>query len=401
MQSQRGYFSSLEKIRMILRIHAAMFLPFVVAYYVYYFATLHGMVDRDGNPFGRDFTFFWRAIQLIKSGDVSGIYSPDVYAGEMRRLFSIPIECTWPYPPYFLFLLWPFTFFTSYGTAYGAWEALNMGAFTFALFWRSPLSWDWRLILVSAPMVLLNPFVGQNVLLISALIIGGFRLLSRMPVLAGVLFGLAAFKPQLAFLMPFVLLALRRYRALASAALTVGGMALASVLVFGWDNWRSFFANLSDLSQHLPGRMISPYAALQLLGVSPHAALSVHDVLAVVVVLLLCLKLGRMRGEHWTQWLKLTAPAMYLVTPYGFIYNLCFLNAVWVLWLARQEKAALAPSSTVLWLMLWYAAIFHQALDQAGIPLIPVLLLLAFLVEWRRPIREGKTQPNAGEMAVS
>jgi len=383
MRFLHDYFSDPKKIRRILRIHAWIFLSVSAGYYVYYLATLHGLVDRDGNPFGRDFTFFWRAAQILKHGEVGGLYSPSTYADSLSALFTIPLACDWRYPPYFLFLLWPFTFFSSYSWAYGCWTLINTLSFALALFWRSHLSGTWRWIVFSAPMVLLNLFVGQAGLLVAALFIGGFRLLANYPGWAGVLLGLISLKPQFALLIPFILLALKQYKAFLTASLTFGGMMLASLITFGWESWQGFFAyNLSRLTQPLPGKMISLYAALQLFEVPASLAFYLQALLAMAVTAALCLRLRPMRKMPWVHLLKLIVPALYLVTPYTFVYDLCLLDAVWIVWLHHQDRQRLGAFDVLLWLALWYAPLFNHALYADRLPLIPILLLLAFITAW-------------------
>ena len=72
---------------------------------------------------------------------------------------------------------------------------------------------------------------GQTGFLTGALLAGGVLALPRHEILAGVFFGLLAYKPQFGLLIPFVLLAGGYWRAIAAATATV----LASVAV----TWRS------------------------------------------------------------------------------------------------------------------------------------------------------------------
>ena len=58
--------------------------------------------------------------------------------------------------------------------------------------------------------------------------------------IAGVLFGLQAYKPHLALMIPVALLAGRQWRAFVAAGVTVGVLLLASLALAGWDSWRGF-----------------------------------------------------------------------------------------------------------------------------------------------------------------
>ena len=59
---------------------------------------------------------------------------------------------------------------------------------------------------------------------------------------AGILFGLLAYKPQFGLMIPLVLLATGRWRTVFAAAATVAALALAVTLAFGIETWRAFFA---------------------------------------------------------------------------------------------------------------------------------------------------------------
>ena len=68
-------------------------------------------------------------------------------------------------------------------------------------------------------------------------------MLDARPVLAGVLFGLIAYKPQFGVLIPLVLIATGRWRAFLAAGVTVAALALATLIAFGPEVWRAFFAS--------------------------------------------------------------------------------------------------------------------------------------------------------------
>jgi arabinofuranan 3-O-arabinosyltransferase len=64
--------------------------------------------------------------------------------------------------------------------------------------------------------------------------------LERRPVIAGMLFGLQAYKPHLALMIPVALLAGRQWRAMFAAAATVAVLVLATLALAGIDGWRGF-----------------------------------------------------------------------------------------------------------------------------------------------------------------
>src|SRR5581483_11943227 len=85
---------------------------------------------------------------------------------------------------------------------------------------------------------------GQTGLLTGALLAGGALALPRREVLAGVLFGLLAYKPQFGLLIPIVLAAGGYWRAIGAAAATVLATLAATLALWGWPVWQAFLASI-------------------------------------------------------------------------------------------------------------------------------------------------------------
>ncbi|MBZ4317346.1 DUF2029 domain-containing protein, partial [Mycobacterium tuberculosis] len=76
------------------------------------------------------------------------------------------------------------------------------------------------LVVVAYSGVCLSALFGQNSVLTAGLAALALHLLGKRPVVAGVVIGLLAIKPQLAVVFPFVLIAARAWRTFAAAALS-------------------------------------------------------------------------------------------------------------------------------------------------------------------------------------
>jgi hypothetical protein len=98
---------------------------------------------------------------------------------------------------------------------------------------------------ITFPAVIINFMCGQNGFLTTALIGGGLLLLDRWPLLAGFLFGLMAYKPQFAILIPLALIVARRWRALIATAISTILFAAVSLAVFGAPAWRAFVGGIA------------------------------------------------------------------------------------------------------------------------------------------------------------
>jgi hypothetical protein len=91
--------------------------------------------------------------------------------------------------------------------------------------------------------VFINIGHGHNGLLTAALFGFALVLLDRRPLIAGLLFGLLAYKPQFGLFIPLVLAASGRWKSFAAAAATVLLFTLATVLAFGPQVWDAFLAS--------------------------------------------------------------------------------------------------------------------------------------------------------------
>ncbi len=250
----------------------------------------------------QDWMVYYTAARAYLDGNLPLIFDGVRLTAHMNAVFAdwLPkplVFHPWLYPPPYLLLLIPFGLmpFAAACTVF----LLATFACLLAAIWGTIGAgyrrWLMALSLIFAPAVAFNIGTGQNAFLTSALLIGGFGLLLRRPLLAGVLFGLLSCKPQLALLAPVALIAARQWRALASAVAAAGALALASVAVFGFEPWRVwvewFTSAPPDLYQawlkwgRLSGESI--YTNLALLGASYSAATAgqgVATVLAAVCV---------------------------------------------------------------------------------------------------------------------
>ena len=100
----------------------------------------------------------------------------------------------------------------------------------------------WLLLALAFPAVFINLGQAHNGFLTAALIGAALVQLDRRPVVAGVLIGLLAYKPQFGVLIPLVLAVSGRWRVFASAAVTLAVMTLAVTFAFGADVWSAFLA---------------------------------------------------------------------------------------------------------------------------------------------------------------
>jgi len=230
---------------------------------------------------------------------------------------------------------------------------------------------------------------GQNAFLSAALIGAGAGWLDRRPVLAGVAFGLLAFKPHLGLLLPVALIAGARWKTFAAAAVTVALFAGASVAAFGVEAWRGFLANGAlaratlELGLVEPGKMVSAFAAVRVLGGPTGLAYAAQG----------CIAVGAALGLGWAIRKRpsggaeaaLIVLAASLASPFLLDYDLAML-AFPLAWLAMQGVAnGFRPWEKITLVAAYVLPVVARPLAMsAHLPLAPLALATLFVLILRR-----------------
>ena len=265
-----------------------------------------------------DFYVFWAAARHIEAP-----YDPAVIT---QLQAALHIDGAWPfvYPPTFLLAAWPFAQLPL-ELAYPLWTGLISALFFFAASFMVRPPWATLALFIVPPVVLaISP--GQTSMLIGAAAIGGFQLLKRRPVLAGVLFGLAAcIKPQAMILAPIVLWG--HGQAMRWSLITGLGLVLAS-FVFGPARWIEWVQAIGDFRNVVPAtERVNPSALID----SPWwmAALGL---------------LGAWLAWRLRDLSGLVAGALCL-TPYAHQYDLAPLAPLALMWLSDWRSAGLGKAA--------------------------------------------------------
>ena len=344
-------------------------------------------LDPLGKPLGYDFLAFFGASELVLAGRAAAAYDMEAIAAVQRTAVAgnraiLP----WLYPPTFLLVVAPLGLL-GYGAALAAWVAATLTGFL-AMVRR--LS-DHRMALPLAlgfSAVFANAMQGQIGFLTAALAGFGLLLLDRRPLLAGLILGLLVIKPHFGLLLPVMLLADRRWPAIAGAALSSVGLCLASLAAFGPDAWTGFLAS----SQAAAGWMNEGYfpaekspsvlLALKTLGAPNLAAVAVYATLALALGVAVW-RVWRADGDIRLK-IAVAVPAMVLASPYAFDYDLVLLAIPIGLLADHARRAALAPGTKAVLALAYVAPALGPALAKTtGVQLTGLAVLLLFAAAWR------------------
>ena len=235
---------------------------------IYLVATSDGLIDYQGRPLGTDFSNVYTAGRMVLEGRPADAFDPRLEHAREQELFGEKTPFYgWHYPPFFLVVAAALALMP-YQLALIVWQGVTLALYLLAIraivsrFIAPPPAAAtlpasqggiWLLLALAYPAVFVNLGHGHNGFLTAALI--GFALvnLDTRPILAGILFGLLAYKPQFGLMIPLVLLATGRWRTVFAAGATV------ALLVAGRDARRSASTpgTPSSASPNTPARSCS------------------------------------------------------------------------------------------------------------------------------------------------
>ena len=401
-----------------MRLWAIAVLIASMAGIVWLAATSNGLNDYQGRPLGTDFSNIYVAGSYIAEGRPEAPFDPRLQHARAKEIFGAATPLYgWHYPPFFHFIAAPLATMP-YLPALFVWQAMTLALYLLAI-WSTtrfipppkgeggerrssePGGQITLLLALAFPAVFVNLGHGHNGFLTAALI--GFALLwlDRRPILAGVLFGLLAYKPQFGLMIPLVLLATGRWRTLFAAGATVLALTVAVTLVFGMETWRAFFASApftrEVLEQGGPGWHLiqSIFSFVRMWGGSIPLAYAAQGALTLGLAAAL-VWLWRSQADVAPKAAALCLAAL-LATPYSMDYDMMALAPAIAFLVMHGLKRGFAPYEVTALAALWIVPLVARSIAQAAlIPLSVIVMLAMFLLVLHRA--RGRFAPAA--MAV-
>lgn len=361
----------------------------------------HGIIGLS-EMWGRDFANVWTGGKLALSGQLNLLYDVARYRSAEHALYGTVGVHNYSYPPLALFLDIPFALLP-YGAALTMWLVGTGLLFVLAARpWWPEGRVPWLLLLTPAAMM--NIWAGHYGFLIGALFLAGWHWLPDRPRRAGLCFGLMALKPHVAVLVPVILLLRGDWRTVATAALTVGLLVLASALAFGPELWAQYLtvtagvqARMIDPGTEFYGLMATSLASALLRQHVPAAIAYGLQGVAIAGVAI-GVTVATVRRAPPATLALLAATGTFVILPYAFNYDLTIVMLAALVAYGRpdaslMEKAvALTAFLTPQWGMVASAI---------GVPLTPIALISLFAVELRRQVRSGRDAPAGAGAARS
>ena len=390
--------------------YSRLFLAVYAITIIFTLVLSRNFIDPQGKPVGTDFICFWTAGRIALDGHAVDVYNFNyMFAMEQKMMPWGPGQKTpllpWLYPPVFLFAAAALAFLP-YGAALGAWTAATLPLYLASV--RSILPGKNAIPAALAfPAAFTNLVHGQNGFLTAGLLGGALVLLARSPWLAGVLFGLLAYKPQLALLIPLALLVGGYWRTMLAAAVTAVLFIGLSWAVFGSRVWPAFFASLpttrlNGLENGAAGwgALQSLFSAVRMYGGSVELAYWLQGVLAILTAVALV----------WI-WLKPVSAsvkcaalpiAMLLATPYVLDYDLTLL-ALPIAWIAGIGlREGFLPWEKITLFAAWLLPLLAHTMGKfLRLPLAPFVMALLLAITIRRALSDLTVIGNTAETSFN
>lgn len=365
------------------------------------FSARDGLLDYRGEPIGTDFANVWTAGRMALEGNAADVFDPIEHYKKQQEVFGEEAPFFgWHYPPLFL-LAASLLAFLPYLPAWAAWQAITIIPYLKLMRAIVPHKLT-TLVAIAFPAVFVNVGHGQNGFLTASLIGGGLYFLNKRPVLAGILFGLLAYKPQFGILLPLVLMATGRWRAFAAATVCVLSVSALTTAIFGVDVWPAFleggsFTRDVILERGATGweKIQSLFSALRHWGAPVYVAYAAQGVLAISLAVS-TVWLWRGDAPFEAKAAGLIAASL-LVSPYFLDYDLMALGPAIAFLTALGLRQGFLPYEKSVLALAWAVPLFARSISMATtIPLGLIATSCLFVIALQHARARGgvATNPN-------
>jgi alpha-1,2-mannosyltransferase len=369
---------------------------FPISFLIAYIWVLPGII-RGCEHSRSDFIEWWSASSLVLGGSPAAVYDNVRLWATEKSIAGAGVGFTpFPYPPIYLLMIAPLAYLPYLG-AMLLWSVIGLIAYALILGRIEPRG---LLLALVFPGAFLSLISGQNGFLTITLLGTAVFCLDRRPILAGLILGLCAYKPQLASLVPLFLCVTARWRTLVASAASLALFGLLSCAAFGWHIWPAFFHSIQFtrvvvLEHGAPRwqKFETVFSAARMWGFGIEASYLFHFSVAIPAVAA-AVVVWRRASVVELQAAALVLATM-LVTPHLLEYDTVLL-ALPIAWLAVDGlRSRFLPGDIVILAMLWLYPAVMRELAPHGLPLTPVVIAAALFICVRRSLYSASSPYRA------
>ncbi len=381
-QLRSGSFLNAER----RKVYSIITLIVTIAGLIYMFSRTDALIMADGQPIGTDFSNVYTAGSMIHEGRAADVWDWGQHAQAMKDIFGSRLDAyyAWHYPPFFLFIASVFAFLP-YLWALILWQLSTLAGFTYSIKKIMAERPGWLLPTLGFPAVFVNMGHGQNAFLTAMLFGLSMFYLNKKPILAGILIGLMAYKPQFGFLIPLALLAGGYYKTFFSAGITVLIMSALATVTFGMDIWPAFMESMTltrdiILEDGSTGwhKIQSAFSAIMNWTGNVTVAYAVHGLIALFITATIFLAFRKPVAHEDRAALLILGSLMF--TPYMLDYDMVVVGPAIAFLVYRGLKSGFRPWEVLLLLLLWFAPLLTRPLMMGtGIPVGFLIMCIIFV----------------------
>ncbi len=305
---------------------------------------LLGWVNRERFLAGiNDFAQLYAGATLIGTPE---LYSPEANKRVHREAMGVEvISVYYSRPPFYAYLLKPLAALP-YRTAYWIFQSVSficIGWFLWA-FARDRI--EVALFACLYPPLIITPLNGQDVGIVLALAGAGYLLMERdKPLQAGLVWSLCAIKLHLFVFLPVVLIAHKRWRALAGGV--VGGCVLVALSFLAQGrNWISEYLTLLRSSDIHPERDNMPN--FQALRVAIDPSLLESWLLPAALLAAVLAVIAIWGAKHWALAMAFALPASLLVSYHAYVQDTLLLLLTLALFLRHGATPPMVRFAAII-----------------------------------------------------
>jgi hypothetical protein len=350
-----------------------------------------------GQPVLPDYLAHWTGGRMLLDGHAAALFDPAVQTALQHRLVGSGGLSWFVSPPYTAWIYLPLALLP-YGASAVVWLLLDGALLALALAWTRRLAAGrlrdgWGLFVLAfcaSPGVFEAVGSGQDSILALALWVAGLRLLlGGRDLGAGAVLALGIFKPQLFVLVPVLLVAQRRWRALAGFVGVAGTIVAVSVLVDGLAVWRDWVGALTSplyAQEVQSGQLWKMQSLSALLEVFVPGGVVGFALLAAGALGLLVL--GRQPGDRLERDWSVLALVTVVTSPHVVLYDVVLLLPALVWVFSHLDWRAVRGPVLAIFVLQWCIPLLHVAALQLGsdavdAPWTAVPLTVLLLRVWR------------------
>lgn len=364
---------------------------FFLLYVVITLSTVSSQInseEKESSPIGIDYMVLYTAGQTALEGNAENIYDVPAQQAIIEDMLGteMPKDVQWFYPPTFLLAIVSLFSALPFYLSLVLWLMCTLAMAVFSSYMLVPKYKNLAFLTLGFPAVMYNFRWGQNSFLSTSLLGLGIAFMQSNPVLAGLMFGLMTYKPQLACFPFLILLLTKEWKVLRWSVFFSLLTVLISIILFGKNVWFAFLYHFFNKTSALlttiwiktAGIQPTLYTTLRLFGINGlllKLLIALTGILVTILIMIIWKRTNR---------LSLRGSAMILgifaFMPYFIQYDLMLLSIPFVLLVYDFMENGCQKYEVVVLASLWLMPLINMIIVNLTYVQISPLITMCVLV---------------------